>query len=83
MSFETIQPFLDKLFNNQFEAVTTENTGGLIIEFIGGEPFMQIDLISQITDYIFDLMLELNHPWLQFLRISICTNGILYFDPKV
>lgn len=56
---------------------------GLILEFIGGEPFLAIDLIEELTDYLIDKMIELNHPFLDKYRISICSNGVLYFDPKV
>lgn len=83
MDFDTMKPFIDDLLNDRFEAATTKNTQGVIWEFIGGEPFMMIDLITQITDYIFDTMTEKNHPWLFFSRVSISTNGILYFDPRV
>ena len=83
MTFETIKPFLKKLLNNEIEGATTEEIKGVIWEFIGGEPFMNIDVIFQITDYIFNFMINNNHPWLQFSRISISSNGILYFQPKV
>lgn len=83
MTFETIKPFLDKLLNNKFENITTFNTKGIVWEFIGGEPFLQIDLISQITDYLFENMALLNHPWALYSRISISSNGLLYFNEKV
>jgi len=28
-------------------------------------------------------MVNLKHPWLQFFRINICSNGLLYNDTKV
>ena len=83
MKFETIQPFLDKLLTDNFEAISTKNTKGLIWEFIGGEPFMQIDLIEQITDYVFEYMIRNNHPWLFYSRIAFSSNGILYSTEKV
>ena len=55
----------------------------MVIEFIGGEPFLEIDLIDKITDYFINKLIKLNHPWATRYRISICSNGILYFEPKV
>ena len=83
MSFETAKTFIDQLLSDNFERITTDNTVGIIWEFIGGEPFLQIDLIQKITDYIYKVMTEKNHPWLFLSRISISSNGILYFDPRV
>ena len=46
MTFETAKAFIDKLLNDQFERINTQNTIGLLINFIGGEPLMEIELIS-------------------------------------
>lgn len=83
MTFEEIQPFIDDLLHNRFAEVTTENTKAIIVEFIGGEPFLKIDLIQQITDYILNAMFEMNHPWLKYIRFSFSSNGLMYFDPRV
>lgn len=63
--------------------ITLKNSPGLIIEFIGGEPFLAIDLIEQICDYFYSRAIELMHPWAEKSCISICSNGVLYFDPRV
>lgn len=55
----------------------------MIWDFIGGEPLLEIDLIEQITDYIFSQMIKMHHPWLYWSKINICSNGILYNTPKV
>jgi radical SAM peptide maturase (CXXX-repeat target family) len=44
---------------------------------------MEIELITQITEYLLNSMIEKNHPWLHYTRFNIGTNGILYFNPKV
>jgi sulfatase maturation enzyme AslB (radical SAM superfamily) len=44
---------------------------------------MEVDLISQIVEYTFNKMIDLNHPWLYFSMCNICSNGILYTTPKV
>ena len=86
MSFETAKKFIDKiLYNDQSinNYVRPENAIGVILEFIGGEPLLEIDLIDQIIDYFIEQCIILNHPWVDRFRISICSNGALYFTPKV
>ena len=55
----------------------------IIWEFIGGEPFMEIDLIDKICDYLKMEMYRLNHHWFNSYRFSFSTNGINYTSPKV
>ena len=86
MSLDTAKKFIDLLLTGEKgmnEYLHPENSPALIIEFIGGEPFLEIELIDQIYNYFFDRMIELNHKWLTMHTISICSNGILYSDPKV
>lgn len=85
MSIDVAKRFFDMLLSAtpEDEYINPENAPGLIIEFIGGEPFLQIDLISEITDYCIYRMIETGHPWAKRFMISICSNGVLYFDPKV
>lgn len=63
--------------------ISTKNSPAIILEFIGGEPFLEVDLIEQICDYFFDRAIELEHRWATMFTISICSNGVLYFDKKV
>lgn len=83
MTFEIAQKAIDSLLNNKIEICTSDKTKGIVFEFIGGEPLLEIDLIEQIMDYYFSQGIKLNHPWIPFTKISICSNGILYFDKKV
>jgi len=53
------------------------------MEFIGGEPFLAIDLIDKITDYFITQMIIKKHPWATRFMITICSNGVLYFDERV
>ena len=80
---KTITTFIDKLLNDEFELVNTSNALGIAIEFIGGEPLMEIELIEQFCNYLLKSMIQQNHPWLLFTRFSLCSNGLLYFTPKV
>ena len=86
MPFEIAKSFIDKLLDldNPLEYFNPyTNTLGIIVEFIGGEPLMEINLISQICDYITVQMCKKNHPWLLKHKFSICSNGLLYFQPEV
>ena len=83
MTFDTAKLIIDKLLNNELELVNSENTFFIIFDFIGGEPFMEIDLIEQICHYTIKSMIEMNHPWLYNIKFSFCSNGLLYNTPKV
>lgn len=50
----------------------------IIWDFIGGEPFLEVDLIDQICDYAKLKMYETNHPWFENYRFSFSTNGLTY-----
>ena len=82
MSLETGKKFIDYLLRDDNPYINTSNSFGIILEFIGGEPLLAIDNIAQFTEYFISEMVRLNHPWLTYFRISICSNGTLYFDPK-
>lgn len=55
----------------------------VIWDFIGGEPFLEIDLIDKICDYIKKETFRLNHHWFDSYRFSFSTNGINYDSEKV
>lgn len=59
------------------------NDGSVVWDFIGGEPFLEIDLIDQICDYIKLQLFERNHHWFNSYRFSFSTNGINYHEKKV
>lgn len=54
-----------------------------ILEFIGGEPLLEIEIIDYIMDYFRYKTTIMNHPWRDKYMISITSNGMLYDDPKV
>lgn len=84
MPFETAKTFIDNLFEGKYTGyVSIEEKPFLILDFIGGEPFLQPQLIEQICDYFFDKAIELMHPWAEHTMISICTNGVHWFEPEV
>lgn len=86
MSFETAKKFIDLILSGDkgmSEYISPEKSPGIVFDFIGGEPFLEVELIDKICDYVFKKMIELDHPWLDKHMFSICSNGVLYNDPKV
>ena len=79
MSFETAKKAIDYILNNR--KMFQENS--VIWEFIGGEPFIEIDLIDKVSDYLKEQMYLLEHPWFNSYRFSFSTNGINYHEEKV
>ena len=55
----------------------------VVWDFIGGEPFLEIDLIDRICDYLKTEMFRRNHHWYDSYRFSLSTNGINYHEEKV
>jgi radical SAM peptide maturase (CXXX-repeat target family) len=86
MNFDTAKRAIDDILERSDKVkdyIDSYDTAGVIIDFIGGEPFMAINLISEISDYFIDRLIELDHPWLNRFKFSICSNGVLYFQPEV
>ena len=81
MDLETAKKLVDYILSDEY--FNQSPVIGVIIEFIGGEPFLAIDLIDQICEYFINEMLRKNHIWLKHFRFNITTNGTLYFDNKV
>ena len=78
MDWNVAKAAIDQAFKK-----STNDYGGLIFEFIGGEPLIEIELIEKITNYTFNKMLDSHSSWLEYFRVSICSNGLLYFSEKV
>ena len=55
----------------------------VVWDFIGGEPFLEIDLIENICDYLKKEMYLRNHHWFNSYRFSFSTNGINYHTKKI
>ena len=81
MSFETAKKAVDFLLseeNGYFKDITS-----VVWDFIGGEPFLEIELIDKICDYIKLETYKRNHKWFSSYRFSFSTNGMTYDTPKV
>ena len=86
MSKEVAKRAVDMLLSGDLgfrEYISPDNSFAIVLSFIGGEPFLEIDLIDYIVDYFREQAIMMNHPWANKMMISICSNGVLYNDPKV
>ena len=86
MSFDTAKQFIDLLIKESYtddSYVSLKTTPGIVVEFIGGEPLLEIDLIDKITNYFRFRLLQEKHPWASTILFSMISNGVLYFEPKV
>lgn len=79
MDFEVARATIDHLLRER----TQYTEGSVIWDFIGGEPFLEIDLIDRISDYAKLRMYETDHPWFENYRFSFSTNGLMYGKNKV
>lgn len=55
----------------------------VVWDFIGGEPFLEIELIDKICDYLKIEMFRRDHHWFNSYRFSFSTNGINYHNDRV
>ena len=86
MKFEDAKKLIDMLLTNDMKMnnyLHLDKCPAIVIDFIGGEPLLEIELIDKICDYFIDKAIELHHPWAIRHIFQITSNGVLYFDPKV
>lgn len=79
MSWDVAKKTIDYILNNH----SFFNEEAVVLDFIGGEPFLEIDLIDKICDYIKTEMFRLCHPWFNNYRFNFSTNGINYNSEKI
>jgi uncharacterized protein len=86
MTKETGRAAIDMLFKMDEEEsplINDKNAEGIILEFIGGEPLLEIDLIDYLVEYFKYKAITAHHRWAIKYMISMTTNGIHYLDDKV
>ena len=81
MSWEVAKQAVDYILDNEYDE--NFNYESVVWDFIGGEPFLEIELIDKICDYIKTEMFHRNHHWFDSYRFSFSTNGINYDSEKV
>lgn len=79
MPWEVARQAVDYILNH--EAEMTEES--VVWDFIGGEPFLEIDLIDRICDYLKTEMFRRGHHWFNSYRFSFSTNGVNYHEDRV
>lgn len=79
MSFEVAKCAIDYILEHEQDF----KEESVVWDFIGGEPFLEIDLVDQICDYLKIEMYRRNHHWFNSYRFSFSTNGINYHEQKV
>lgn len=79
MSWDVAQKAIDYILSHESDF----QEESVVWDFIGGEPFLEIDLIEHICDYIKKELFRRNHHWFNSYRFSFSTNGINYDSEKV
>lgn len=79
MSWSVAKQAIDYILDNEQDF----KEDSVVWDFIGGEPFLEIDLIDKICDYIKTELFRRNHHWFNSYRFSFSTNGINYHEEKV
>lgn len=79
MTFEVAKQAVDYILchENDFREES------VVWDFIGGEPFIEIELIDKICDYLKIEMFRRNHHWFNSYRFSFSTNGLNYHTDRV
>lgn len=79
MTWEVARQAIDYILSHEKDF----REDSVVYDFIGGEPFLEIELIDKICDYLKTEMYRLNHHWFNSYRFSFSTNGINYHEEKV
>lgn len=79
MTWEVAKQAIDYILSNENEF----REESVVWDFIGGEPFLEIDLIDKICDYLKKEMYRREHHWFNSYRFSFSTNGINYNSQRV
>ena len=79
MSFEIAKQAIDYILSHEKDF----KEESVVWDFIGGEPFIEIELIDEICDYLKIEMFRRNHHWFNSYRFSFSTNGLNYHTEKV
>ncbi|MCI8332110.1 MAG: radical SAM peptide maturase, CXXX-repeat target family [Clostridiales bacterium] len=79
MNYETAKKAVDFILNDESLLIYD----GVVWDFIGGEPTLEMQLIDQLCDYILIQMYKLHHKWFYCYRFMLGTNGVLYTSESV
>jgi len=89
ISKETVHKFIDRILEDD-DPIGAKGTkdywipkSGLILDFIGGDSFMTVDIMDDALTYFQYKANLLHHRYATRWRASISSNGTLFGDPKV
>lgn len=74
MSFDIAKKIVDYFVENKDSLFMTDY---LVLDFIGGEPLLELELIDKIVDYFRMTTYQKKSKWFGHFRIMIQSNGIL------
>lgn len=84
MTFDVGKKFINLLLNaKEGEYISLSNSPAIVLDFIGGEPLLEVELIDRLIDYFMEQAILKHHPWATMFRVSMSTNGMNYFEPNV
>lgn len=85
MSWDVAKRTVDMLFeeDKKHGYIGGNENSAMLLEFIGGEPLLEVDLIDKILSYFRWKAISENHRWAVQHMIAISTNGINYETEKV
>jgi len=78
---EIVDFILDENLTNGY--INPRESPGVILDFIGGEPLLEIETINEFMEYFIYKSMKINHPWKDNYVISMSSNGSLYSSQKV
>ena len=81
MSWSVAKKAIDYILDREYDP--NFNYESVTFDFIGGEPFLEVNLIDKICDYIKTELFRRDHHWFNSYRFSMATNGLNYNSPKV
>lgn len=80
MNFEVAKKIVDYFIDNRDELFSTDY---IILDFIGGEPLLEVALIDKIIDYFILSTYQKKSKWFGKFRIMVQSNGVLVDSPEV
>lgn len=86
LKFEYAKKMIDEIFNPNSTLknyITVDDKKAFCLEFIGGEPFLEVELMDQICEYFINSAIKNDSIFAVNFMISFASNGYLYFEPKV
>jgi uncharacterized protein len=79
MDFETAKKAVDIILKDR--VIFNKPSG--IFYFFGGEAFLEMDLVEQLSAYIVLKLRNESHPWNKSFKLKFSTNGLLYDNDRI